>query len=144
MAVSVLELRLGRNVYVVASTSMDEPEVISEDGDDKEEIQESSNYVEIQEVVEVVHKTDSSGSTSPTISKIFRKLFPGMGLFAGNIDGIRQNDDGNIYEILLKDGNTEEWRQDKYYNNTADACIPTGNSGFRFIKKFSGRSFFSG
>ena len=43
--------------------------------------------------------------------------------FAGNIYGIRQDDDGNIYEILFKYGDTEEWRQDENYKNTADACI---------------------
>ena len=67
-----------------------------------------------------------------------------MGWFAGNTDGIRQDDDGNIYEILFKDGDTKEWRQDEYDKNTANACIPIGDAGFRFIKKFSGGSFFSG
>ena len=49
--ISVLEPRLGRNVYVAASTSTYEPAVIPEDGDDEEEIQEVSNSVGIQEVV---------------------------------------------------------------------------------------------
>ena len=51
--------------------------------------------------MEVGHQTNSSGSTSPTISKRVRKLFPGMGWFGGDIDGIRQDNDGNIYEILF-------------------------------------------
>ena len=68
MGISVLDRRLGRNVYVAASTSTSEPAVITEDGDDEEEIQEVSNSVGIQEVVGVGQPTDSSGSTSPTIS----------------------------------------------------------------------------
>ena len=36
LAISVLEHHLVRNVYVAASTSTEEPEVITEDGDDKE------------------------------------------------------------------------------------------------------------
>ena len=68
LGISVLERRLGRNVYVAASTSTYEPAVITEDGDDEEEIQEVSNSVGIQEVVGVGQPTDSSGSTSPTIS----------------------------------------------------------------------------
>ena len=36
--IAVLERRLGRSVDVSASTSTDESEVITEDGDDKEEI----------------------------------------------------------------------------------------------------------
>ena len=67
-----------------------------------------------------------------------------MGWFAVNIDGISQDNDGNIYEILFEDGNTEEWSQEKYDNNSANSCIPIGDSGFRFIKKFAGGSFFSG
>ena len=63
LAVAVLELRLGRNVDVASSTSKDDPVVITEDVDDEEETQESSNSVEIKEVVEVGHQTDSSGST---------------------------------------------------------------------------------
>ena len=43
-----------------------------------------------------------------------------------------------------EDGNTEEWRQDEYDKNSADSCIPIGDAGFRFIKKFAGGSFFSG
>ena len=62
MAVSVLELRLGRNVYVVASTSMDEPEVITDDGDDEGKIKEARDSVEIQEFVEVGHQANSYGS----------------------------------------------------------------------------------
>ena len=61
--------------------------------------------------MEVGHQTDSSGYTSPTISEQVRKFFPGMGWFSGNIDVIRQDDDGNIYEVLFEDGDTEEWRQ---------------------------------
>ena len=67
-----------------------------------------------------------------------------MGWFRGNIDGIRQNNDGNIYEILFEDGDTEEWHKKEYDKNADDACIPIGNIGFRFIKKFSGGYFFSG
>ena len=66
MGVSVLERRLGRNLDVAASTSTDEPMVITNDGYYKEEIQETRKYVEIQEVG---HQTDSSRSTSPTISE---------------------------------------------------------------------------
>ena len=66
MGVSVLERRLGRNLDVAASTSTDEPMVITNDGYYKEEIQETIKYVEIQEVG---HQTDSSRSTSPTISE---------------------------------------------------------------------------
>ena len=94
--------------------------------------------------MEVGHLTDSFGSTPPTISERGRKLFPGMGWFAGNIDRIRQDDDGNIYEVLFKDGYTEEWRQEEYYKNAADTCIPIGDVGFMFIMKFSGGSFFGG
>ena len=43
-----------------------------------------------------------------------------------------------------KDVNTEEFRQDKYVKNDANSCMPIGDSGFRFIKKFDGGSFFSG
>ena len=46
--------------------------------------------------------------------------------------------------MRAKYGNTEEWRQDKYYNNAANSCIPIGDSIFKFIKKFSGGLFFSG
>ena len=67
-----------------------------------------------------------------------------MGWFAGNIDGIRQEEDGNIYDILFEDGDTEEWRQDKYDKNADDAFILIGDIRFRFMKKFSGRSLFSG
>ena len=67
-----------------------------------------------------------------------------MGCFSGNIYGIMQDNDGNIYDILFEDGDTEEWRQEKYDNNSADECISTGYLGFSFIKKFSGRYFFSG
>ena len=67
-----------------------------------------------------------------------------MGWFGGNIDGNRQDKDDNIYEILFEYVDTEEWRQDEYDNNAADECIPVGNIRFRFIKKFSGGSFFSG
>ena len=56
---------MGQNVDVVASTSTDEPAVITEDGNCKEEIQEASDSVEINELVEVGHQTNSSGSTSP-------------------------------------------------------------------------------
>ena len=38
LSIVVLERRLGRSVDVSASTSTDEPEVITEDGYDKEEI----------------------------------------------------------------------------------------------------------
>ena len=112
LAIAILERCLRRNVYVAASTSMDEPAVITEDGYDKEEIQESSDSVEIQKVVEIGHQTNSSESTLPTISERVRKFFPGMGWFGGNIDRIKQDDDVNIYDILFEDGNTEEWRQD--------------------------------
>ena len=67
-----------------------------------------------------------------------------MGWFAGNIDGIRQGDDGNIYDILFEDVNTEEWSQYEYDKNAIDECIPIGNIRYRFIKNFSGGSFFSG
>ena len=67
--ISVLGRRLVRNVYGDASTSTDEPAVIMEDGEDKEEIEEASDFVEIKEVVEVGHQTDSFGYTSPTISE---------------------------------------------------------------------------
>ena len=46
-----------------ASTSTDEPAVITEDENNKEEIQEAIDSVEIQEVAEVVHLTNSYGST---------------------------------------------------------------------------------
>ena len=106
-------------------------------------MQEAIDFFEIQEVVEVGHKTDISVSTSLTISERVCKLFLGMSWFAGNIDGIRQADDGNIYDILFEDGDTEEWCQDKYNKNDANACITIDDVGFRFIKNFSGRSFFS-
>ena len=107
LTISVLEHNLGRNVYVATSNSTNKPEVITENGNDKEEIKEASDSVKIKEVVEVGHHTNSSGSTSTTISERFRKLFPGMGWFGGNIHGIRQDDDGNIYDTLFKDGDTE-------------------------------------
>ena len=69
MAIAVLGCCLGRSGYVVTSTSTDFSAVITEDGYYEEEIQESRKYIEIQEVVEVGYQTDSSGSTSPTISK---------------------------------------------------------------------------
>ena len=46
--IAILGRRLGRNLDVSASTSTDEPAVITEDGNEKEEIQESSYSVEIQ------------------------------------------------------------------------------------------------
>ena len=67
-----------------------------------------------------------------------------MGYFAGNIDGIRQDNDDNIYNILFEDGDTEEWIQDKYDKNAVNACIPISNFIFRFIKNFAVKSFFSG
>ena len=136
--ISVLELLLVRNVDVATSTSTYEIEVIADDGNEEEEIQEARDSVEIQEVVEVGHQTDISGSTLPTISERVCKLFPSMGQFEGNIDGIRQDDNGNIYDILFEDGDTEECSQDKYDNNTANACICISNIVFRFIKKFYG------
>ena len=60
---------MGCNVSVAAINSMYEPQVISEDGYDKEEIQEARDYVEIKEVVEGGHQTDSYWSTSPNISE---------------------------------------------------------------------------
>ena len=104
--ISVLERCLGINIDIAASTSTDEPAVITEDDDDKEEIQEARNSIEIHENVEFGHQTNSSGSTSPTITEQFRKLFPGMGWFAGNIYGIRQDGYGNIYDILFEYGDT--------------------------------------
>ena len=92
--------------------------------------------------MEVGHHTYGSRSKSPTISKRVNKFFPGMGCFAGNIDGTRQDDNGNTYEILFEDGDTEEWRQEKYDKNVANSCIPTGKVVFGFIKKFSGGYFF--
>ena len=77
--------------------------------------------------MEIGHHTNSSGSISPTISKQVRKFFPGMGWFGGNIYGIRQDNNENIYEILFEDGNTEKWSQDEYDNNAADACITIGD-----------------
>ena len=90
---------MGRNVDVAASTSTDDPVVITEDGNDEEEIQYARDSVEIQEVVEIGHQSDNSGSTSLTISERVRKFFPGMRWFGGNIDVIRKDDDGNIYVI---------------------------------------------
>ena len=49
--ISVLERRLVLNVDFAASTSTDEPEVITEDGNYKEEIQEARESVEIHEIV---------------------------------------------------------------------------------------------
>ena len=105
---------------------------------------EASDSVEIQEVVQVGHQTDSSGSTSPTISEQVSKFFPIKGCLSGNIDGIRQDDNGNIYKVLFADDNTEEWRQEKYDKNAAYAHIPISDVGLRFIKKFAGGYFFSG
>ena len=48
------------------------------------------------------HQTNSSGYTSPTISEQVRKFFPSTGWFGGNIGGIRQGNNGNIYDIYLK------------------------------------------
>ena len=107
LAIAVLEHYLGRNISVAAITSTDEPVVITEGGYDKEEIQEASKSVEIKDIVEVGHQTDSSGSTSPTITERIRKFFPGMGWFGGDIDGIRQDGDGSVYDILFKDVDTE-------------------------------------
>ena len=64
--------------------------------------------------------------------------------FGGNIDGISQDNDGNIYEILFEDGDNKELRQGEYDKNAADACIPIGNVRFRFINKFSGGYIFNG
>ena len=47
LSTAVLEICLGRNVDVVASTSIDEPAVITKDVNDEEEIQEARDYVEI-------------------------------------------------------------------------------------------------
>ena len=49
--VAVLERRLGQNVDVAASTITEETAVITEYGNDKEELQEARYSVEIQEVV---------------------------------------------------------------------------------------------
>ena len=67
-----------------------------------------------------------------------------MGWFVGNIDVIRQDSDDKIYDILFKDGDSEEQFQKKYYTNAANACIPIGDTGFRFINNFSDGYFFSG
>ena len=126
--IAVLKRHLGYNVDVDTSTSTDDPVVITEDEYEEEAIQEARNSVEIKEFVKVGQQTDSSGSTSPTISDHVCKLFPGMGWFAGNIDGTRLEDNENIYEILFEDGDTEEWRKYEYANNSANACIPIGNT----------------
>ena len=76
--IAVLKHRLGHNVDVSASTGTDDPAVMTDSVYEEEKIQESINYVEIQEVVEVGHQTDSSRSTSSTISKQVRKSLPGM------------------------------------------------------------------
>ena len=136
LTISVLEHNLGRNVYVATSNSTDELAVITEDGNDKEEIKEASDSVKIKEVVEVGHHTDSYGSKSPTTTGRVCKLFPGMGCFGNNIDGIGQDNDDNIYEILFKDGDKEERHQDEYDKNDADACMTTGDIRFRIIKNF--------
>ena len=57
--------------------------------------------------MEVDHHTNSSWSAPPNISEQVRKLFPGMGWFVGNTDRISQDDYGNIYDILFKDGDTK-------------------------------------
>ena len=57
------------SVDVDASTGTDDLVVITEYGDEEEEIKESRNPVKIQEIVEFGHHTKSSGSTSPTIPK---------------------------------------------------------------------------
>ena len=51
LLIAVLGRHLVCIVDVAPSTIMDEPTVINEDGDDKEEIQEAINYVEMQEVL---------------------------------------------------------------------------------------------
>ena len=94
--------------------------------------------------MEVGYHADSSWSTSPTISERVCKFLPGMIWFAGNIDGIRKDGDGNIYDILFEYGDTEEWRQDKYDKNDTNVCIPSVGARFRLIKKFAGGYFLSG
>ena len=59
-----------------------------------------------------------------------------MGWFVGNIDVNRKDKDVNIYEILFKDGDTEEWNQYEYDKNAADTCIHICDIGFRFIYIF--------
>ena len=98
---------MGRNTDVAASTIMDNPEVINEYVNNAKKIQDAIEYFEIQKFVKVGHQTDSSGSTSQTISKQVRKFFPSMVWFRGNIDVIRQEKYGNIYDILFKYGDTE-------------------------------------
>ena len=51
LLIAVLGRHLVCIVDVAPSTIMDEPTVINEDGDYKEEIQEAINYVEMQEVL---------------------------------------------------------------------------------------------
>ena len=48
LVVAVLYICLGCNVDIATSTSTDEPEVITEDGYEEEEIQDAINYVEKQ------------------------------------------------------------------------------------------------
>ena len=91
-------------------------------------------------------------SIIPIVPGLYHQLYTNQfvnsslvfGWFAGNIYGIRQEGDGNIYYTLFEYGDTEEWRQDKCDNNAADACIPIGDVRFRFTKKFADGSFFSG
>ena len=105
--ISVLEHHLGRNVDDAASTSTYYPQVITQDGYDDDELQEARKSVEMQDVLEVGHQTDRYVSTSPTISEWVRKFLHVMEWFAGNIDGIIQDKDGNIYDVLFKYGDTE-------------------------------------
>ena len=88
--------------------------------------------------MEVGHQTGSSGSISSTVSERVRKLFPGMGWFGGNIYGIRQDNNGNIYEILFEDDDNEPFRQDEYDKNTTNEFIRIGNIVLRFVKNVSG------
>ena len=72
------------------------------------------------------------------------EFLPLHGIFPGNVDGNKQEDDGNIYDILFEYVHTEEWCQDKYDNNATNTYTRIGDIILRFINNFAGGSFFSG
>ena len=113
-------------------------------GDEPEsKIQEASDVSdEIQEISEGF--IGSCDHTLPFISQVVRNFLPIIWWFPGDIWNIQQDNKGNIYEIEYEYGVIKEWWQDAYDLNAIKAGTDVGKLGFWLIKKFRGRSYFSG
>ena len=81
LAIAVLEHCLGRNVYVATSNSTNKPEVITENGNDKEEIKEARNSVKYRRLWRLAIIPIVLGLHHQLYLNKFCKIFPGMGIF---------------------------------------------------------------